>query len=265
VCIESFEWTRDAIASYDADARGADQLHGLMASTLDLVLAVAPASGAAYALLDELPGRLSMGPCLVRADDGVARAESFLAVVSDDPLLKLAVNDGDGFLQSTEHPAVAEPAKPSRAVELLASYGVGPRLTLCLRNAGRIVGIVMLCRTQSEPEFSQLEKQQLFDTRGLLETVHRVAIAQARADAQLSILTDDLELSDRQREIVRLVCAGHSNTAIAQRLGISASEVRGDLGHVYRHLGIQRRQQLQQLVRGLPDHGQPPSAGALPA
>jgi DNA-binding CsgD family transcriptional regulator len=48
-------------------------------------------------------------------------------------------------------------------------------------------------------------------------------------------------LTPRQNELLRLVAAGHTNTQIARRLGISESTVRTHLENIYEKLGVSSR------------------------
>jgi len=49
------------------------------------------------------------------------------------------------------------------------------------------------------------------------------------------------ELSPREREILELLAAGHSNKAIAHRLGLTDGTVRWHLRHVYHKLHVRSR------------------------
>jgi DNA-binding CsgD family transcriptional regulator len=51
-------------------------------------------------------------------------------------------------------------------------------------------------------------------------------------------------LSDRQLEVARLVCEGLTNTAVAQKLGISPRTVSSHLDHIYDRLDIGSRAEL---------------------
>jgi DNA-binding CsgD family transcriptional regulator len=50
-----------------------------------------------------------------------------------------------------------------------------------------------------------------------------------------------VSLTPRQRELMRLVAQGHTNTQIARRLGISEGTVRTHLEHVFARLGVTNR------------------------
>ena len=57
-------------------------------------------------------------------------------------------------------------------------------------------------------------------------------LAGQRRDAPLAALTV------RERQILELMAEGHSNTAIAQRLVLSASAVEKHIGNVFAKLGL---------------------------
>jgi DNA-binding NarL/FixJ family response regulator len=48
-------------------------------------------------------------------------------------------------------------------------------------------------------------------------------------------------LTPRQNDLLRLVAAGHTNTQIARRLGISEGTVRTHLENIYERLGVSSR------------------------
>ena len=57
------------------------------------------------------------------------------------------------------------------------------------------------------------------------------------------------ELSPREREIALLVCEGHSNAEIAQRLSKSVLTIKTQLNSVFRKLGVASRAKLMTLLR----------------
>jgi DNA-binding CsgD family transcriptional regulator len=71
-------------------------------------------------------------------------------------------------------------------------------------------------------------------------------------------------LTSRQNELLRLLAAGHTNTQIARRLGISEGTVRTYLENIYEKLGVSSR--TAAVTRALPDRiAQDPPGGARPA
>ena len=48
-------------------------------------------------------------------------------------------------------------------------------------------------------------------------------------------------LTPRQKDLLRLVAAGHTNTQIARRLGISEGTVRTHLENIYQRLQVSSR------------------------
>lgn len=57
-------------------------------------------------------------------------------------------------------------------------------------------------------------------------------------------------LTNREQEVVELICRGRSKSYIAERLLISENTVRGYASNAYRKLGIHNRQELIDLVEG---------------
>ena len=58
-------------------------------------------------------------------------------------------------------------------------------------------------------------------------------------------------LTPRQNDLLRLLAAGHTNTQIARRLGISEGTVRTHLEHIYDKLGVSSR--TAAVIRAFPD------------
>ena len=49
------------------------------------------------------------------------------------------------------------------------------------------------------------------------------------------------DLTDRQRQVAALVCAGHPSKVIARKMGVSEGTVKTHLHSIYLRLGIQDR------------------------
>ncbi len=58
-------------------------------------------------------------------------------------------------------------------------------------------------------------------------------------------------LTPRQNELMRLLAAGHTNTQISRRLGISEGTVRTHLENIYERLGVSSR--TAAVIRAFPD------------
>lgn len=65
-----------------------------------------------------------------------------------------------------------------------------------------------------------------------------------RAHTGHNDVSGESPLSDREREIVRLVALGLLNPEIAERLGISPATVHNHLDHIYKKLGVHGRVRL---------------------
>ncbi|MCC7384571.1 MAG: helix-turn-helix transcriptional regulator [Deltaproteobacteria bacterium] len=63
-------------------------------------------------------------------------------------------------------------------------------------------------------------------------------------------ILQDLSLTGRQAEVLRLLATGATNETIAKTLRISLSGVKFHLGRAYRRTGLSRRALLHRLARG---------------
>jgi DNA-binding NarL/FixJ family response regulator len=125
--------------------------------------------------------------------------------------------------------------------------GLEYSITVCLPRAlphvawpGRYVA---LCLSRGPgPDFSERD-------RALL-TLLRPHLGQAYLDAERRRHPVP-RLTPRQNDLLRLLAAGHTNTQIARRLGISEATVRTHLEHIYARLGVSSR--TAAVTRAFPD------------
>jgi len=89
--------------------------------------------------------------------------------------------------------------------------------------------------------------------RALL-TLLRPHLHQAYRDAEHR-RHPDRQLTPRQQDLLCLVAAGHTNTQIARRLGVSESTVRTHLENIFRRLQVSSR--AAAVTRALPDRALP--------
>ena len=114
-------------------------------------------------------------------------------------------------------------------------FGVEHSLMLCLPEAppGTIAGperhVRLYLSRGPGPDFSERD-------RALL-TLLRPHLHQAYLDAERRRHPVP-RLTPRQKNLLRLVAAGHTNTQIARRLGISEGTVRTHLENIYERLGV---------------------------
>ena len=95
---------------------------------------------------------------------------------------------------------------------------------------------------RSGPDFSERDRAVL--------TLLRPHLHQAYLDAERRRRPVP-RLTPRQRELLRLVAAGHTNTQIARHLGISDGTVRTHLEHIYERLHVSSR--TAAVTRAFPD------------
>jgi DNA-binding CsgD family transcriptional regulator len=116
-------------------------------------------------------------------------------------------------------------------------YGIEHELMVCLpagpgwtAGPGRTLRLVFI--RGPGPDFSDRDRDLL--------TVLRPHLQQAYSDAERSRHPVP-RLTARQRELLHLVAAGHTNSQIARRLGISEGTVRTHLENIYRLLKVSSR------------------------
>jgi DNA-binding CsgD family transcriptional regulator len=132
------------------------------------------------------------------------------------------------------------------------SRGIEHELLLCLPDAGRTAGpgqaagpgrTVRLMLTRGRgPDFSERDRALLALLRPHLQ--HAYLDAERRRHPTP-------ELTTRQRELMYLVAAGHTNTQIARLLGLSEGTVRTHLANIYGRLQVSSR--TAAVTRGFPD------------
>lgn len=151
---------------------------------------------------------------------GLRRDKPNLAVID----LSLGGNQGD------------TPRKPAPGQEL-----EGARLLVSLRAAGIPAIVVSGISNPAEIErmyqelgvFAYIEKQ-TFDRRSFLQTVQEVS-ARRQQPGELDVLTE------REREVLKLVGEGLTNKEIADRLVISTNTVKRHLKAIFEKLNIHTR------------------------
>ena len=134
----------------------------------------------------------------------------------------------------------------------------GLAAALTIRERFPTVGVLVLSQFL-EPEYAlrllgagvdrvgYLLKDRLGETRELLDAAHRVAAGGSAVDpAVIAELVrtrrrDDrlTRLTDREREALALIAEGHSNRAIAERLGITTKTLEGMSGTIFGKLGLE--------------------------
>ena len=134
----------------------------------------------------------------------------------------------------------------------------GLAAALTIRERFPTVGVLVLSQFL-EPEYAlrllgagvdrvgYLLKDRLGETRELLDAAHRVAAGGSAVDpAVIAELVkarrrDDrlTRLTDREREALALIAEGHSNRAIAERLGITTKTLEGMSGTIFAKLGLE--------------------------
>jgi DNA-binding NarL/FixJ family response regulator len=190
------------------------------------------------------------------ADDSVVIRQGVARILSDGGFRVVAeARDGDELLD-----AVAAEPPHLAVVDIRMPPGGSAGLTaaLTIRERFPTVGVLVLSQFL-EPEYAlrllgagvdrvgYLLKDRLGETQELLDAAHRVAAGGSALDpAVIAELVrarrrDDrlTRLTDREREALGLIAEGHSNRAIAERLGIATKTLEGMSGAIFAKLGLE--------------------------
>lgn len=190
------------------------------------------------------------------ADDSVVIRQGVARILSDGGFRVVAeARDGDELLD-----AVAAEPPHLAVVDIRMPPGGSAGLTaaLTIRERFPTVGVLVLSQFL-EPEYAlrllgagvdrvgYLLKDRLGEAQELLDAAHRVAAGGSALDpAVIAELVrarrrDDrlTRLTDRERQALGLIAEGHSNRAIAERLGITTKTLEGMSGAIFAKLGLE--------------------------
>ena len=140
--------------------------------------------------------------------DGVAATSRILALGGDTRVLLLTTFDDDSFLDGGLAAGASgfllKTTPPGRIAEAIRTVRTGGKV-LSPGPAGRVLDRYV--RGQSP----------------------RVAS------------TEDLDLSEREQEVLRLLCRARTNHQIARRLGLTQADVKADISSMMRKMGVSSR------------------------
>jgi DNA-binding CsgD family transcriptional regulator len=114
---------------------------------------------------------------------------------------------------------------------------------IAIRLPGAESQVIGVALSRARTDFTEADRELL----GLLRLPLMTALlrAHARHGAQRALATtapgELADLTDREVQILQLVAAGRTNTAIARSLGVSPRTVAKHLEHIYRKLGVSSR------------------------
>jgi DNA-binding NarL/FixJ family response regulator len=179
--------------------------------------------------LEELIGTFDdvevVGSCV----DGEEAVDTCTAALPDVALIDLEMPILDG-IEATRR---ILSASPSTSVIVFTSFSDRERILRAL-DAGAIGYLLK----DAEPD--ELHRAIRAAVRGEAPLAPKAAAAllAARSGSTLSP-----ELTEREREVLRLVASGLANKQIARRLSISEKTVKGHLTHVFQAIGVTDRTQ----------------------
>lgn len=171
------------------------------------------------------------------AENGVEAVTLAESLQPDVMLLDIRMPEMDG-LQALEQ---IQAKSPNTSVIMLTTYGNPGYLTRAVQ-----AGAVGYLSKDVDPEYipaairAAANRQHLLD-RDLLQ----VALAQQghSTPATASTATTDVNLSEREIEVLKLVADGLNNDAIAEKLTISLHTVKTHIRHIFEKLNVSDRTQ----------------------
>jgi len=203
------------------------------------------------------PGRASRGRLrIVVADDAVLLREGLVRLLAEDGhQVVAAVGDGPALVEAvlTHRPDVsvvdvrmpptytdeglraamtARSQLPGAPVLVLSQYVEVSYAGDLLADGSGAVGYLLKDRVAKVEEFLDALDRVAHGAAVLDPQVIAQVLAGQRRDNALGALTA------RERQLLALMAEGHSNTAIAQRLVLSASAVEKHIGNVFTKLGL---------------------------
>ncbi len=207
---------------------------------------------------------------VIVADDSVLLREGIVRLLRDEGFDVCGqAGDADELLR------LVDDSEPDVAiVDIRMPPGLGDdgiRATQAIKHGhGDAVGVLVLSQ-YVEPEFAlrlleeggrglgYLLKDRIADIGEFVEAVHRVARGGSVIDqaivAQLLARrrhSDPLEqLTDREREVLGLMAEGHSNRAIAGRLGLSEKTIESYNGAIFGKLALEPAPDVHRRVRAV--------------
>ena len=190
------------------------------------------------------------------ADDSVVIRQGVARILTEGGFRVTAeARDTDELMTS-----VADAPPHLAVVDIRMPPGGNAGLTAALQIRERFPAVGVLVLSQFlEPEYAlrllgagvdrtgYLLKDRLGDAKELLDAARRVAAGGSAVDptvvAELvrARRRDDqlTRLTEREREALELIAGGHSNRAIAERLGITTKTLEGMSGTIFSKLGLE--------------------------
>ena len=179
--------------------------------------------------------------------DGTSCVEAMRKLRPDIAILDVSMSGLNGL----EILAIASSENlPTRLVFLTAAIESDE---LAMAAVGGAYGVIL---KDAAPEILLQSLRQVADGQRLLpllsfDEVPRPQTKNAISENALTVLTD------RERQIMRLVSEGLSNKAIGRRLNIADGTIKQHLHHIYQKLEIDNRTALAALAISLPDRRGP--------
>ncbi|MBR0706659.1 response regulator transcription factor [Bradyrhizobium liaoningense] len=146
--------------------------------------------------------------------------------------------------------AIVDPAMPELAALIVLSVNSENRSTHLVffassEDCGLLLDAPFACSIvlkDTEPEALVQSLRHIANGRGLLPMMSSGSIASQEQGANSDKIVT--YLTDRERQIMRLVCEGLSNKEIGRRLGVSVGTIKVHLHNIFQKLEISNRTEL---------------------
>jgi DNA-binding NarL/FixJ family response regulator len=182
---------------------------------------------------DRLRAERRLERLLAALDAGVIMLDSDRQIVWMDQATRMRLNGGIGELQSALHDVeLVGDVRRSLTAHQVTINGQAAMICLIHESADH---------TEQGLDAVAAVEAALADTSWFTRTIIEKLKA-LRQTKGPSPRTGDLELlSDREREVLGLICEGRSDAQMSEMLGLSQNTVRNHIASLYRKIGVNRR------------------------
>jgi ATP/maltotriose-dependent transcriptional regulator MalT len=167
-----------------------------------------------------------------------------------DPLGPIRAGGGESTLTDLQTAEIQrECADPARYRAFLNSFGIVDAAEMVFRQGDELIGGMSLLWTRASPGTLRAERDLINNLHRYIQVSFQSALRGTLIGWRKSLVREFL-LTQRELEVVELVCAGRTNGELGQLLCISLATVKSHLSNIFQKLGVPNRAALVQRTLG---------------